>query len=94
LDVIKSFRCADTKRLFNDESVAKFANIRQPARRKLLMLHAAKRLTDLKVPPGNRLHRLEGDREGQHSISISDQWRICFVWLDGDAHQVEIVDYH
>lgn len=58
------------------------------------MLHAAKRLTDLKVPPGNRLHRLEGDREGQHSISISDQWRICFVWLDGDAHQVEIVDYH
>lgn len=58
------------------------------------MLHAAKRLVDLRAPPGNRLHRLEHERAGQHSISINDQWRICFVWRDGDAYDVEIVDYH
>ncbi len=92
--MIKSFKCPDTERLFHDENVRKFVNIRQPARRKLLMLRAAKRLMDLKVPPGNRLHQLERDREGQHSISINDQWRICFVWRDGDAYHVEITDYH
>jgi len=92
--VIKSFKCPDTERLFRDENVRKFVNIRQPARRKLLMLHAAKRLMDLKVPPGNRLHPLERDRAGQHSISINDQWRICFVWRGRDAYQVEITDYH
>ena len=58
------------------------------------MLHAAKRLMELSVPLGNRLHRLEGNRKGQHSLSISDQWRICFVWENGDAIDVEIVDYH
>lgn len=94
IDMIKSFKDADTKRLFNDEDVPRFANIRQPARRKLLMLHAAKRLMDLSVPRGNRLHPLAGDRGGQHSLSINDQWRICFVWKEGDAHGVEIVDYH
>ncbi len=92
--MIKSFKCPDTERLFRDENVRKFVNIRQPARRKLLMLHAAKRLMDLKVPPGNRLHPLERDRAGQHSISINDQWRICFVWRGRDAYQVEITDYH
>ena len=92
--MIRSFKCPDTERLFRDENVRKFVNIRQPARRKLLMLHAAKRLMDLKVPPGNRLHQLERDRAGQHSISINDQWRICFVWRDGDAYHVEITDYH
>ena len=92
--MIKSFKCVDTEKLFYDENVRRFANIRQPARRKLLMLHAAKRLADLQVPRGNRLHALEGDRKGQHSISINDQWRICFVWQEGDAHNVEIVDYH
>ena len=92
--MIKSFKCADTERLFRDESVRKFVNIRQPARRKLLMLHAAKRLMDLNLPPGNRLHPLERDRAGQHSISINDQWRICFVWRDRDAYDVEITDYH
>ena len=92
--MIKSFKCPDTERLFRDENVRKFVNIRQPARRKLLMLHAAKRLMDLKMPPGNRLHQLERDRAGQHSISINDQWRICFVWRDGDAYDVEITDYH
>jgi proteic killer suppression protein len=59
-----------------------------------MMLHAAERLTDLRVPSGNRLHQLERDRAGQHSISINDQWRICFVWRDGDAYHVEITDYH
>lgn len=92
--MIKSFKCPDTERLFRDENVRKFVNIRQPARRKLLMLHAAKRLMDLKMPPGNRLHQLERDRAGQHSISINDQWRICFVWRDGDTYDVEITDYH
>jgi toxin HigB-1 len=92
--VIKSFKCPDTERLFRDENVRKFVNIRQPARRKLLMLHAAKRLMDLKIPPGNRLHQLERERAGQHSISINDQWRICFVWRDRDAYDVEITDYH
>lgn len=92
--MIKTFRCDDTRDLFNDEKVSKFANIRQPARRKLLMLHAAKRLADLMAPRGNRLHPLEGDREAQHSISINNPWHICFLWKDGDAHDVEIVDYH
>jgi toxin HigB-1 len=92
--VIKSFACAETRKLFHDETVPRFTNIRQPARRKLLILHAAKLLTDLRVPPGNRLHALTGDRKGQHSISINDQWRICFVWKAGDAHNVEIIDYH
>ena len=64
------------------------------ALRKLEMLHAAKELRDLRVPPGNRLEPLHGDREGQHSIRINDQWRVCFVWQDGDAYGVEITDYH
>lgn len=92
--MIKSFKDAYTERLFHDENVRKFVDIRQPARRKLLMLHAARRLSDLRAPPGNRLHQLEGDRAGQHSISINDQWRICFVWRDADAYDVEITDYH
>jgi toxin HigB-1 len=92
--VIKSFKCVETEGLFHDENVPKFVNIRQPARRKLSMLNAAKKLTDLGVLPGNRLHSLKDDRAGQHSISINDQFRICFVWQDGDAHDVEIVDYH
>ena len=64
------------------------------AYRKLLILDAADRLEDLRVPPGNRLERLGGDRAGQHSIRVNDQWRICFMWRDGDAHDVEICDYH
>jgi proteic killer suppression protein len=70
------------------------ADIRRPAKRKLLMIHAAISLMDLQVPPGNRLHASSGDRKGQHSISINDQWRICFEWKDGNAHNVEITDYH
>jgi toxin HigB-1 len=68
--------------------------IERVARRKLLYLHAARRLEDLRVPPGNHLEALRGNRSGQHSIRVNDQWRICFIWIDGEAHDVEIVDYH
>ena len=92
--MIKGFRDRDTERLFHDEAVPRFGNIERAARRKLLLLHRAKTLLDLRVPPGNRLEALKGDRAGQHSIRINDQWRVCFRWLDGDALDVEIVDYH
>lgn len=74
--------------------MARFANIDVVALRKLQQLHAATTLEFLRVPPGNPLESLNGDRAGQHSIRINAQWRVCFVWLDGHAHQVEIVDYH
>jgi proteic killer suppression protein len=74
--------------------VRRFQAIERPARRKLLYLHRALRLGDLRVPPGNQIEALKGDRAGTYSIRINDQWRICFVWRDGDAHDVEIVDYH
>jgi proteic killer suppression protein len=92
--VIKSFRSPDTEALFNDRMVVRFRAIERPARRKLLYLHRAQVLRDLMAPPGNRLEALKGDRKGQHSIRINDQWRICFRWLDGHAYDVEIVDYH
>ena len=92
--MIKSFRCRDTERLFDDNDVRRFRAIERSARRKLLMLHRAKELIDLRVPPGNRLEALKGDRSGQHSIRINGQWRICFGWIDGDVTEVEIVDYH
>jgi toxin HigB-1 len=91
--MIKSFQCKDTEALFNDVLVARFKAIERPARRKLLYLHRARNLQDLMQPPGNRLEALKGDRQGQHSIRINDQWRICFKWIDGDAYEVEIVDY-
>ncbi|MDR3738105.1 MAG: type II toxin-antitoxin system RelE/ParE family toxin [Terracidiphilus sp.] len=74
--------------------VRRFQSIERVARRKLLYLHRAARLDDLRVPPGNQLELLKGDRAGTYSIRINDQWRICFVWREGDAHDVEIVDYH
>jgi len=74
--------------------VRRFQSFERPARRKLLFLHTARRLQDLNVPPGNQLERLKGDRAGTYSIRINDQWRICFAWRDGDAYEVEIVDYH
>jgi proteic killer suppression protein len=74
--------------------VLRFRAIERVARRKLLYLNAAERLEDLRVPPGNRLEALQGDRAGQYSIRINDQWRICFTWRSGKAHGVEIVDYH
>jgi toxin HigB-1 len=92
--VIKSFRSPDAEALFNDRLVARFRSIERPARRKLLYLSQARTIQDLLVPPGNRLEALRGDRRGQHSIRINDQWRICFRWSEGHAYDVEIVDYH
>ena len=92
--MIKSFRSNDTEALFNDRLVARFRAIERPARRKLLYLSQARTLRDLLVPPGNMLEALKGDRKGQHSIRVNDQWRICFRWAEGHAYDVEIVDYH
>jgi len=92
--MIKSFSCRDTEKLFNDIDVKRFRNISRKARMKLEILNATVSLKGLKVPPGNRLEALKGDRKGQYSIRINSQWRICFKWHDGNAHDVEIVDYH
>jgi proteic killer suppression protein len=92
--VIKSFKTEDTEHLFNDERVNQWRSIESVARRKLKMLHVAARLDDLRVPPGNRLEKLEGDRKGYYSIRINDQYRVCFEWREGDAYSVEITDYH
>jgi len=92
--LIRSFRCRDTAALFADQLVPRFRSIERVARRKLLCLHAARRLEDLRCPPGNHLEALKGGRAGQHSIRINDRWRICFVWRGGEAHEVEIVDDH
>jgi proteic killer suppression protein len=93
-NVIRSFKDRATSRLFADEDVPQFRGIERQARRKLLLLDAAGALEDLRSPPGNRLEALRGDRRGQHSIRINDQWRICFIWRDGGAEAVEMVDYH
>ncbi len=92
--MIKSFKSKDTARLFNRLSSRRWRDSAGTARRKLEMLNAAKSLAELRVPPGNRLAALKGDRRGQYSIRINDRWRICFVWRGGDAYDVEIVDYH
>ncbi len=92
--MIRSFRDKLSEALHGGQPVAKFRNIEAVARRKLDMLGAANQLEDLRAPPGNRLEALRGDRQGQHSIRINDQWRLCFVWQDGAAERVEIVDYH
>jgi len=93
--VIRNFRDRDTERLFHRYPVRKLPKpIQRVALRKLLQVDAATTLDDLRVPPGNRLEKLVGDRAGQHSIRINEQWRICFHWESGDAHAVEIVDYH
>ena len=92
--MIHSFRCPDTDALFHSRVVRRFRNIERVARRKLLQLHATTDLASLRIPPGNQLETLKGDRKRQHSIRINDQWRICFVWHDEGAHDVEIVDYH
>ncbi len=92
--MITSFTCADTEQLFLHQTSVRFAQFERVALRKLYMIHAATTLTDLSVPPGNRLEPLQGNRKGQHSIRINDKWRICFVWTGADASAVEIVDYH
>ncbi|KLU20411.1 hypothetical protein EOS_41580 [Caballeronia mineralivorans PML1(12)] len=92
--IIRNFYCADTQALFQGKRVARFANIRVTAERKLQMLDSAATLEFLKSPPGNKLEALKRDRIGQHSIRINDQWRICFVWTEDGPTRVEICDYH
>jgi toxin HigB-1 len=93
--MIKSFVDAETEKVFNRRFSRKLpGDIQAVALRKLRMLNNAHGINDLRSPPANRLERLSKDREGQYSIRINDQWRVCFVWQDGDAHSVEIVDYH
>ena len=92
--MIKSFRCKDTEALFHDEVVPRFRAIERVARRKLLYLNQARILADLKVPPGNHLEALKGNRSGQYRIRINDQWRICFQWNLTGPFDIEIVDYH
>lgn len=92
--MIQSFACRETEALFTNQRSRRFDAIERPARRKLLMLDAASVLDDLRQPPGNRLEALRGDRAGQHSIRINDQWRVCFVWTTVGPQHVEIVDYH
>jgi toxin HigB-1 len=94
MTMILSFRCADTEALFVTGKSRRFANIKNVAERKLTQLQAAMSLESLKAPPGNRLEALVGDRQGQHSIRINDQWRLCFVWTQEGVRDVEIVDYH
>jgi len=92
--VIRSFKCPDTKFLANGNRVRRFASIAVVARRKLRQLEISARLDDLRIPPGNRLEALKGDRAGQYSIRINEQWRLCFRWSAAGAENVEIVDYH
>jgi proteic killer suppression protein len=92
--VIQSFGSKDTEELFNYRHSRRFRAIERVALRKLLQLHAATELRILGSPPGNQLEALRGNRSGQHSIRVNEQWRICFVWREGHAYDVEIVDYH
>ena len=92
--MIRSFKCEYTEALSKGHRVRKFVNIAKVARRKLRQLEIANRLDDLKVPPGNHLEALKGNRSGQYSIRINQQWRVCFRWTDRSADSVEIVDYH
>lgn len=92
--VIRSFRCRETRTVFEGEFSRKFQNIANSAAKKLWVLHTVKGPEDLASYPGYRLERLKGDRAGQYSIRINDQYRICFTWKEGSAHDVEIVDYH
>jgi proteic killer suppression protein len=93
--VIVSFACAETERIFRGQRSRRFPpSVQNVARRKLEYLHRARTLQDLRMPPGNRLEALRGDRSGQHSIRVNDQWRICFTWQGSNAERVEMVDYH
>ena len=93
--MIRSFADAGTQKVFQRQRSRKLPpDVQRRAHRKLLLVEAAETLNDMRIPPGNRLERLTGDRAGQHSIRINDQWRICFRWDRGDAHDVEITDYH
>jgi proteic killer suppression protein len=93
--MIQSFHGRDTERVFRREHVKGLSQeVQRAALRKLLIINAAESLEDLRVPPGNRLEKLVGNRKGQYSIRVNDQWRICFAWSSGDAYEVEIADYH
>lgn len=93
--MLRSFKCSETEKIYRREVSRKLPHdIQRTAMRKLWVLDAVMDLNELRVPPSNRLEALRGDRHGQHSIRINQQWRLCFRWLDGDAHDVEIVDYH
>ena len=93
--MIRSFRDKQTEHIFRRERVKRFPqHVQRASLRKLLILDAAESLDDLRVPPGNRLEQLKGNRKGQWSIRVNEQWRVCFVWSDGDAYDVEITDYH
>jgi proteic killer suppression protein len=92
--VIKGFKAKRTLALYRGDRVKEFEAVRKVALRKLDMVNAATRLSDLRKPPNNRLEALKGSRKGQHSIRVNNRWRVCFVWRDGHAHDVEIVDYH
>ena len=92
--MIKTFRCRDTEALFNGKRTARFVNIEKVALRKLAMLNRAGRVEDLRIPPQNCLEALKRDRKGQWSIRINDQWRVCFRFENGNAFDVEIIDYH
>lgn len=92
--MIRSFSCTDTQALFTTGKTRRWSDIKSVAERKLAMLDAASELRDLRSPPGNRLEALHGNRAGQHSIRINDQWRLCFTWTDNGPAHVEIVDYH
>lgn len=92
--MIKTFRCREGEQIALGHHSRRFGNIERVARRKLRMIQTAANLEDLKAPPANRLEALRGARNGQHRIRINDQWRVCFVWRNGDAYDVEIVDYH
>jgi len=94
-NMIKSFRDKETEKIFNRYFSGKLPKtIQNNARKKLVMLDSVTEMGDLRVPPGNRLEALKGDRKGQHSIRVNDQWRICFKWKDGNSYDVEITDYH
>lgn len=94
-DMIRSFRDQQTENIFRRDRVKGLSqNVQRAALRKLVIIDASESLDDLRVPPGNRLEKLKGDRKGEYSIRVNDQWRICFVWTDGDAYDVEITDDH
>lgn len=93
--MIRSFADRDTERIWHEQYIESVdRTVQRATLRKLELIHAAKDVQDLRVPPGNRLERLAEDRRGQHSVRVSAQWRICFVWREGDAEDVELVDYH
>lgn len=92
--MIQSFRSKETEQIFHRQSARELSTIARPALKKLLLLDAAESLEDLRIPPANRLEKLSGNRQGQYSIRINQQWRICFEWHKGHAYNVEIIDYH